>query len=205
MAQFTDATLFPSFDDLPEFGIPDGLFLAFDTCEPTRHWCFVGEIASISFVERPRVSVKLSPDRTIVVESNSVSSPTTFAWTDLRPGNSIAILYATRRILSDGSFGIRADDLGCVTIFRAGLEQVTSYGAKLTRKQRECFHHKCARKSGLIVDTRMGNGAAYCSASHQIEGFLAHRFLYAQSQDIKWLLTVLPLRFRSPYVFASLE
>ncbi|ORY41655.1 hypothetical protein BCR33DRAFT_852159 [Rhizoclosmatium globosum] len=122
-----DPLHFPSYSSLPfQPSITNE-----PTTEPLQHYCFLAQITEISFVNRPRVTIDIGNAETAIIESNSRSSPTTFAWTDLKPGNTIAILYATRQPLSDGTIGIRADDLNRVMIFRSGISNLTCYADKL--------------------------------------------------------------------------
>ncbi|KAJ3387233.1 hypothetical protein HDU84_000955 [Entophlyctis sp. JEL0112] len=209
---FADTLRFPAFDALPFHDVPDDAYHAPATAlgepsfrvVPRRHWCFVAEIAAVSFVSRPRVTVLTgltNPDgspHTAIVESYSRSAPTTFAWPDLKPGHTIAILYAARRILDDGSIGIRQDDLSSVYIFRSLASVLYAFSHKLCAKQRECFHPTCACKSMLIVSR--DSVAAYCSANHQRESMKAGYFkLYTQAEDLMWLVEAVGTSFRSKF------
>ncbi|KAI9335988.1 hypothetical protein BDR26DRAFT_865499, partial [Obelidium mucronatum] len=174
--------------------------------QPLRHYCFVAQITEVSFVNRPRITVSISPTETAIIESSSRSSPTTFAWPDLKPGNTIAIMYATKRILSDGvTLGIRQDDLSFVYLFRSKLAQLVSYATKWTCKPRECFHSGCSRKTMLIVCAQ-SPGAVYCCNGHQLEGMVKeqHRNLFSQTKDLSWLLEAVNAGFYSKYAFMDL-
>ncbi|KAJ3206168.1 hypothetical protein HDU82_004683 [Entophlyctis luteolus] len=209
-----DALRFPAFNELPFHNIPDDAYQvrsadpASSAVVPRRHWCFVAEIAAVSFVTRPRVAVLTgltNPDgspHTAIVESYSRTAPTTFAWPDLKPGNTIAILYAARRILDDGSIGIRQDDLSYVYIFRSRASVLHAFSQKLCAKQRECFHPACACKSMLIV--ARDSVAAYCSANHQRESIKAgYSKLYGQVEDLQWLLDAVGTSYHSKYAFVD--
>ncbi|KAJ3016333.1 UNVERIFIED_CONTAM: hypothetical protein HDU68_012253, partial [Siphonaria sp. JEL0065] len=156
MNAFSNRLQLPTYADLPLHDTPDEIFLSTqrgtNDLTPIRHYCFLAQIQQVSFIDRPRITIctDATTGSTAIIESNSRSSPTTFSWPDLKPGNTIAILYATKRILSDGTLGIRQDDLSKVYIFRAQVSAVVSYATKLTCKPRECFQHGCVRKTMLI-------------------------------------------------------
>ncbi|KAJ3073072.1 hypothetical protein HDU98_002278 [Podochytrium sp. JEL0797] len=203
----TDSLHFPSFDSLPFHDTPDNVYQAADAeanTVPLRHWCFLAEIVDISFVDRPRLTIDIGNGETAVIESSSRAPPSTFAWTDLRKGFTIAILYAQRRLVSCGSMGIRADNLGHVLIFRSGMNNLTAYARKVAQKSaRECFLPGCGRKSMLIVSAQAKGAAVYCSDAHQFEAMVRaqQRMLFAQTQDLEWLLQVVKGNFYRSYEF----
>lgn len=59
------------------------------------------------------------------------SEPTTFAWSDLKVGNTICIMYPDRKIFLDMTEGIRQEDLENCFVFDLNLEELQSEAQKL--------------------------------------------------------------------------
>ncbi|KAJ3103658.1 hypothetical protein HK100_004165 [Physocladia obscura] len=213
MAYFAANTLaFPTLASLPVHGEADGVYVGEDL-QRLRHWCFMAEITAVSFVDRPRISVVTRANETAVVESRSRYSPSTFAWTDLRAGHTVAILYAEKSECSSGGNGsdlngtgqavIRQDDLACVFVFGSGLGAALAFGDKLakaaSKTAKECFHPSCSRRSLLLEAPRDLGALVYCGIGHQREALLrlGQRRLLDQSDAFVWLMdamTQLPFR-----------
>ncbi|KAJ3116918.1 hypothetical protein HK100_000925 [Physocladia obscura] len=215
MAYFAANTLaFPTLASLPVHGEPDGVYLGEDL-QRLRHWCLMAEITAVSFVDRPRISVVTRANETAVVESRSRYSPSTFAWTDLRAGHTVAILYAEKSGCGGGSgvngpaqAAIREDDLARVFVFGSGLGAALAFGDKLakaaSKTAKECFHPACSRRSLLLEAPRDLGALVYCGIGHQREALLrlGQRRLLGQSETLVWLMdAMVQLPFRKEFAF----
>ncbi|KAJ3210045.1 hypothetical protein HDU82_008915 [Entophlyctis luteolus] len=165
---FNDGVSFPQLDALPYahnpldrsaniyYRIMDGGSFV----RPVRHWCLLAEIVRVDvdacsseggLYPRPRVSAVISVDgRRGVVEFNAAQAPETFGWADLRPGSTIAVLYAqlqppavssTMPIQSDGISSdedegpcVWVADLGDVFVFNATMSILRYYAQSITIK-----------------------------------------------------------------------
>ncbi|KAJ3028647.1 UNVERIFIED_CONTAM: hypothetical protein HDU68_001228 [Siphonaria sp. JEL0065] len=167
---------------------------------PNRHWCFFAEIVDVSYVIRPRATVHLDFDETITIhfEPHSIDeTPKTFSWETLVPGNTIAILYAQKKVMCDGMWGIKQQDLDSVCIFNAGAQMVSRYAEKIAETPSSCFHLECGKTRGLVECLHCGV-ALFCSAFHEKGGWKSgHRRLCHQSEEFKRMVKVLKAETRS--------
>ncbi|KAJ3073071.1 hypothetical protein HDU98_002277 [Podochytrium sp. JEL0797] len=101
---------------------------------PVRHWCFLAEIADVSFSfrhGRPSVAVRIGDGSVRVVEFNAAQIPLTFQWTDLRKGSCIAILYAQHSQLNRDLEGVFVNDLDSCFVFHTSLSILNYYATTL--------------------------------------------------------------------------
>ena len=135
---------FTDFENLPDYDTPcyssfydekDGIL------SPVRHWCLVGEVKEFVEYVRPRVSIKLKNGQEIIVHfyHEKTDHPTTFKWSEIKKGKTMAILYAKRRQFMDFSIGIRQEHLDSVYIFNASLETLFQTAAEITNKTKKCW------------------------------------------------------------------
>ncbi|KAI9316167.1 hypothetical protein BDR26DRAFT_466806 [Obelidium mucronatum] len=139
------------------------------TVTPKEHWVFFAEILNVSFLLRPRVKVHLGNNKTATIhfEPELIHQvPKTFEWDDLEPGNTIVILYAQRKLMGDGEWGVKQEYLDTVFVVSAGVEMVSRYARQIFDTNRTCFHPKCGKTKGLMT---CGNCsvAMFCSDYHQ--------------------------------------
>ncbi|KAJ3206167.1 Signal peptidase complex catalytic subunit S11C [Entophlyctis luteolus] len=162
---FNDSVAFPPLDSLPYahnlldpsaniyYRILDGGSFV----RPVRHWCLLAEIIRVdtdasysNMYARPRVSAVVNVDGCRgVVELNAAQAPQTFTWSDLRPGSTIAVLYAQLQppLVSKKSqdcYGSMSDgenfpcvwvaDLGDVFVFNATMSILRYYAQSITIK-----------------------------------------------------------------------
>ena len=168
MTSFHDSTAFPVADRLPDYHDPWGEYHSEKDgmLTPVRHWCFLGQILDVNTFMRPRVTVApwpnpgggeinfKNPSHTITVHFHHERStiPTTFAWKDLKPGRTIAILYAKRKRMMDGSTGIRQEHLDSVFVFRASLSMLVRFGEMLmSTPSKSCFHAECSEQNKRLM------------------------------------------------------
>ncbi|KAI9310549.1 hypothetical protein BDR26DRAFT_614728 [Obelidium mucronatum] len=131
------------------------------TVTPKEHWVFFAEILDVSFLIRPRVKVHLGNNKTATIhfEPELIHEvPKTFEWDDLEPGNTIAILYAQRKLMGDGEWGVKQEYLDTVFVVSAGVEMVSRYARQIFDTNRTCFHPKCGKTKGLMTCRELQRG-----------------------------------------------
>ncbi|KAJ3116919.1 hypothetical protein HK100_000926 [Physocladia obscura] len=152
---FGDRLGFPDFDHLPDDrSLLDPAANIYwqvrkeGFVRPARHWCFLAEIAIHNNNNNTNSSIKSLSGSTsnvcifintntydnnnsnnAIVEFNSAATPQTFAWTDLQPGATLAILYAQRTTLNDGRSGVWVADLNKVFVFNNSLSNLKQSSA----------------------------------------------------------------------------
>eukprot|EP00899_Mesostigma_viride_P022214 jgi/Mesvir1/3177/Mv16335-RA.1 len=201
---FDDNVHFPDFDSLPDYDSPWGEYYTEHngTLTPSRHWCFLGEIVSSMVIGRPRVWVRSGSrsDPVIVHFYHDASEqPTTFDWTDMKAGHTVAILYAKSKMMMDMSTGIRQEHLDGVFVFRSNMAQVKLFALQLTSPPR-CFAASCDVDVDLLRCARCH--ATYCSKDHQVQSWSAgHKRLCSQAAVIEQLVAIMQGAFLGFYNF----
>ena len=193
-------------DDLPDYDSPWGIYykLRHSVLAPTMHWCFLTEVIEVQLFFRPNVLVRTASGKKLMVhfyhENNE--KPTTFQWTQLVPGSTLAILYAQSKCMLDLTEGIRQEDLDSVFVFKAPLSQVTEaiqWCTKSTKSSStvtsECSTNACNIMDRLKTCARC-NYAKYCSKEHQISDWKRHKMICSDMKTIVRLVDCISKRFR---------
>ncbi|RYP61730.1 hypothetical protein DL770_009731 [Monosporascus sp. CRB-9-2] len=111
-ANFRNEETFPTFAglpgendiDLPFYDTVDGF-----TYTPRKHWCFLTEIMDVELFIRVRLIVKDKAGTMVPVAFHTDDRGTEFAPSQLRPGYTVAILYAQQHDFLDLTTGIRQE------------------------------------------------------------------------------------------------
>ena len=165
---------FPSFDLMTELDDPSMIYYDFDdygTLSPSRHWASLIEInQNISYM-RPGLTGWTQFGEKVVVHfyHDNGEVPITFSWSDIKKGNTIAILYAERKTFLDLTQGIRQEILETCYIFNGSMDEVKNEAQLLLKnadlKQKpnneECFG--CGSKSQELKQCGNCHLAKYCS------------------------------------------
>ncbi|RYP41927.1 hypothetical protein DL767_000664 [Monosporascus sp. MG133] len=112
-ANFRNEEIFPTFGGLPGendvnlafYDIVDGFILT-----PRKHWCFLAEIIDVGLFLRVRLIVRDKAGTTVPVAFHTEDRGTGFAPSQLRPGHTVAILYAEQHDFLDLTTGIRQEE-----------------------------------------------------------------------------------------------
>jgi hypothetical protein len=95
--------------------------------------------------------------------------PTTFKWSDVRIGHTLAILYPTRHLFMNSTRGIRQEDLDSCFIFKANLAQLQLEAQKLikgieekARNLPECTCFACGKVKSDLKTCGNCHLARYC-------------------------------------------
>ncbi|RYP45010.1 hypothetical protein DL768_008597 [Monosporascus sp. mg162] len=112
-ANFRNEETFPTFAGLP--GENDINLPFYDTVDgftyaPRKHWCFLAEIIEVGVFIRLRLIVKDKAGATVQVAFHTDDRGTEFAPSQLRPGYTVAILYAQQHDFLDLTTGIRQEE-----------------------------------------------------------------------------------------------
>lgn len=113
-ANFRNGETFPTFASLPGDSYIDLAF--YDTADgfsfmPRKHWCFLAEITDVEQLIRVKLTVRDKAGATLPVAFYPDGRGTVFApWQQLRPGYTVAILYAHQHDFLDFTRGIRQED-----------------------------------------------------------------------------------------------
>lgn len=100
LADLRDRLTFPSFSDLPDeremeskyFEYGDGI-----SPRPVCHWCFLAEVQDIESSVRPRMTIKDADGMIVPFSFHIVHRGKELAKFQIRPGYTVAILYAVRQ------------------------------------------------------------------------------------------------------------
>jgi len=160
-ANFRDNRIFPMFASLPEdysidltfYNIIDGLNFI-----PRKHWCFLAEIVEIQLFLRLRLTVRDKAGVMVPIAFYTEGRGLEFALSQLRPGHTIAILYAHQHGFLDLTTGIRQEECCEVKILPLALaellqlnDRVRQYSTELEGK-RTC--HGCNKKKRIFTEVR---------------------------------------------------
>ena len=104
-----------------------------DVVKPRRHWATLLEIFDAWEFRRKTLHTWNQYGQRVAVHfyHEDYQEPTTFKWSDVRIGHTLAILYPTRHLFMDSSRGIRQEDLDSCFVFRANLAQLEREAQKL--------------------------------------------------------------------------
>lgn len=194
-----DVEAFPSFLHLPDFNeLPRSHYEMHDETIgflPSRHWCFVAEIIEDQSDLRPRVFVRTRFGEKTLVSFHpecDVEPPQTFKIKDLKVGRTIAIMYAQRKHMLDGSTGIRCERLNHVFVFKASMNTVLRQ-ARFIRSaitsRRRCFFADCVEIPDSLLKCGRCKLALYCGKEHQQLAWPeSHKGLCSQMRVLKALL-----------------
>ena len=167
---------FPSVDFISDYNDPSTLYHNYHghVIYASRHWATYFEIVQDSWFLRPRVIGRNQFGEELAVHfypDDMYEMPSTFSWTNLKPGYTMCILYPEKKIFLDFTEGIRQEHLDLCFIFLANLETVQNEAQKLLNdadtaaangvQESECF--TCGTKKAKM--SRCGNCglARYCS------------------------------------------
>ena len=153
--------------NLPDWHSPWGIYYEERGAmlSPTMHWCFLAEVAEkVQFIVRPRVLVRTASGKRHVVhfyhERNE--EPTTFNWSQLVPGATLAIMYAKCKDMMDGTLGIRQEHLNSVFVFKATLSEVNDAILWRNKPTLSTVTSKC-NKQGCSVTDKLSTSMRYAS------------------------------------------
>ena len=104
LANLRSRATFPASIDLPDENDVDPDMV---TYPPRRHWCFLGEIATLHHLEMDIIDVD-GGKIPLHFYTDSLGSELTPA--QVQKGNTVAVLYATRHVFKFGEPGIRHED-----------------------------------------------------------------------------------------------
>lgn len=160
----------------------------------TKHWCLLANIKDVSNVGRVRVlACTVSGEELIVhFHHDRGYSPTTFSWTDLKPGSSLAIMYAYNKMMVDMTQGVRVECLDSVFVFKANVESLLNDSDQLLQDAiaPRCFTDGCDVQSSLLRCGRC-HIARYCCKDHQKAAWVAcHKVTCSQLPIIKQLMAI---------------
>jgi hypothetical protein len=115
---------FPSFDDLPEDNDVDLEYV--DTTDgfnygPRKHWCFLAEIVNVQTFLRLILTVKDRAGQITRLMFYTPSRGGEVPPSQLRPGYTVAVLYAEQHAFLDMSVGIRHEKPTALKVKPDGL------------------------------------------------------------------------------------
>jgi hypothetical protein len=199
---------FPSFEMMSEYDDPSMLYYEMGGMgfQPARHWATLIEITHDLTFARPgccglnqfgeRISVHFYHDND--------EKPVSFKWSQLKPGNTLAIMYPEKKQFLDGTEGIREESLDSCYIFNSSLKNVQDEAQRLmhaadveanvnVKESPECFG--CGLKKEKLMQCSACKHASYCSKECQVKAWKdGHKYLCKQSEMLL-RLAVLP-RYR---------
>ena len=193
---------FPGFKELPWFEITEAPHYREDVASginlPAYHWCLLGEIINAHFLGRYHVKVRDRDGVTFLVSfyHDTDEKPVTFSWTDLKPGATLAVMYAHKKQMLDGSVGIRQEELFTVYVFNARIEVLMEESSKVLI--RRCY--ECSAEENLL---QCGGCkiALYCSKDHQALSWKnSHKNLCKQFKVLKQLMNRITTPFEERFL-----
>ena len=104
---------FPPFEQLPSEDEPDDTYYALENSSYRIHWCFIGEIFSMTHLFRPVFEVK-DRDGKVATIALYLDDPSLYNPKNFKVGNTICVKYAFQKIFADGRQGIRVEDGQCL-------------------------------------------------------------------------------------------
>jgi hypothetical protein len=168
---------------------------------PTRHWCVIGEIEIESFSPiRKAMLFKTRWGEKVAVWFYNESFPIkTFSLADCKVGNTIAILYGERKVMADGSTGIRQEYPHVVYVFRAPMSVLLNASECIT--EGKC--HSCKRDDAPEHPQRLQQCSKckvvkYCSRECQLSGWSSHKRVCSQMDVFSSLLRIYQTKFENP-------
>jgi hypothetical protein len=104
--------IFPAFNALPRHTESDSYFYRqpIDTTPPAHHWCFLGEIVNDFTLGHLEVTLKDIDDTSISLHFYTADRGAEITPTQLRKGNTVAVINPERRNFISGPAGIRHED-----------------------------------------------------------------------------------------------
>jgi len=124
LANLRDHKIFPPFSHLPDEKDIDLEF--YNTLDgfryvPTKHWCFLAEITDVEHFIRVRLLVRDKAGRELPVAFYTDGRGGEFARSQLRAGNTVAILYAQQHGFLDLTVGIRLEEESAIKVYTSLL------------------------------------------------------------------------------------
>jgi hypothetical protein len=165
---------------------------------PTRHWCVIAEIVAYPVSPiRPAALVRTQWKEEFVIWFYHQSvpeypqNPTTFSWADLKPGNTIAIMYGEQKRMADYSLGIRHEYLGTIYVFHTDLKSVFS-----ASKVMYPVCSTCGKEAAQLSLCKICKTSKFCSEAC----YQAHPPICHQMEILVALCNVVKQPFQNPRI-----
>lgn len=200
---------FPSFEFISDYDDPSLIYYNLeDSFFPARHWATLLEIKEvISFIRRGLIGWNQFGEQVrVMFYPENQDEPKTFAWSDLKVGNTIVVLYPEKKTFMDLTTGIRQENLANCFIFKAPLKFLQEEAQHLLNSadsnsngtDSECFG--CCIKSKNLSTCSVCKLAKYCSKECQTLSWKkVHKKICKQSETLL-RLSALPRHRFSEYL-----
>ncbi|KAK0267922.1 hypothetical protein LTR91_019983 [Friedmanniomyces endolithicus] len=117
---FQPLSTLPEEDDnnMTYYDTRDGSFFT-----PRRHWCFAGQIIGVERFIRLSLFVRDTNGAELRIAFHTEQRGSEFAQANLKPGNTVLVLYAHAHRFLDFSIGLRQEELETVKVpeMRSGM------------------------------------------------------------------------------------
>jgi len=178
---------FPSVKIMPDVDDSNKIYYDQDEGTPLKHWCFLVELHELKQPRRWSGFTPFGELVTVDFQNEPDEKPTTFAWSDLKAGNTLAILYAEKQDRTE----IVEENLDSCYVFKSNLIDLLEEAKRLLNdsdmnavdEKSSCFG------CGVICEkiSRCGNCklAKYCSRECQAKCWKeVHKKLCSQNETI---------------------
>jgi hypothetical protein len=206
---------FPSFDYLnnTDRESPSKTYFNRETSKPLRHWAFIIEIDQIDFASSKLTGfTNYGEEATVKFDFFFFSAtPDTFSWSDLKEGNTLAILYAEKHFESKlNSEVVLVKELDNCFIFKSEMLKLKLEANKLLKnadleingKLSECGG--CGLRYTSLSRCSVCKIAKYCSRECQSKAWKdGHKKFCSQAEIILRLSSLPRYSFENRFNFKS--
>ncbi|KAJ6259358.1 hypothetical protein Dda_6258 [Drechslerella dactyloides] len=177
-ADFRSEVAFPSFKDLP--GENDVSLAYYDsgdgfTYHPHRHWCFLAEIVDVQRLIRLQLTVKDKNGREVPIFFYTDGRGSELDPSRIRPGFTVAVLYAEQHGFLDFSVGIRHENPTSMKIFPLPLDKLLLLSDKVQQYAAEAEGVRtcqgCDQKAASLQKCARCGLFWYCNRDCQVAGW----------------------------------
>lgn len=195
---------FPSLKMLPKDDDPKELFYNTETGTPKQHWCFLIELHE-SLAPRTWSGFTTFGEKVVLkFDNDNDEKPTTFSWSDLKSGHTVAILYAEKydkiQIIESNLDSCYIFKTNFIDLFDEARHILNDADFNAKEEKSACFG--CGITCENISRCANCKLAKYCSRECQSKCWKAsHKKMCSQSETLLKMVSLPRLSFEHHFSF----